>query len=650
MIEDNSKMKELVNKINYYSYQYYVLDNPIISDAEWDKLYDELLMLEKETGVVLENSPSKKVGGEILKGFKKVEHKFPLYSLEKCNSELTLQKWIENIKKEVLDAKFLVGYKYDGLTITLKYVNGKFVQGATRGNGIFGEDVTEQVKTIRTVPLSIPFKGEVIVQGEGIMKLSELEKYNRKSNEPLKNARNAVAGAIRNLDPKETKKRNLDVVCYNVVFCENKEFETQNEMLEFIKANGFLTSIDEQLFDNFEDIFKRINEIDNNKKFLDFLIDGAVVKLNDVKARDKFGYTAKHPKFSIAYKFAPEEQSALLKDVIWQVGRTGKITPGAIISPVELSGATVTKATLNNYGDILRKKVKLNSYVFVRRSNEVIPEILGLAHETENSKEIEKPQFCPSCNSELKEIGANLFCLNTFDCPEQIIERISHYCSRDAMNVEGVSEKTAKILMNKLNVKTIAGLYDLKVEDLLNLEGFKQKKAQNAIDAIEKSKNVNLAEFIYAIGILNVGKKTAKDLANNFKTFERIKNASFEQLCNIENVGEIIAQNIIDYFSNEKNTEILNKLFEKGVIVNEKCDNIKHNELTNKTIVLTGTLQNYGREEMTKLLEQYGVNVTSGVSAKTDFVLAGENAGSKLAKAKQLGIAIITEKEIEKWL
>ena len=644
------RMKELVGLINKYSYHYYVLDEPLISDKEWDKLYDELLLLEKESGIILEDSPSKKVGGEVLKGFNKVEHKEKLYSLEKVNNFEDLKDWLLDIKKKVNNAEFTVDYKYDGLTVVLTYENGILTNAATRGNGSVGEDVTSQVKTIRTVPLSIDYKGKVIIQGECIMKLSELEKFNKKGAEYLKNARNAAAGALRNLDPKVTKSRNLDVIAYGVIYIEGKTFKTQTDTIEFLKQNKFYIVNHYGVESDIEKIIDNFNEIDVERHNLDFLIDGAVIKLNNIKDREILGYTIKFPKWALAYKFEAEETSTKLLDVIWSVGRTGKVTPSAVLEPVELAGATIQRATLNNYEDILKKKVKINSFVFLRRSNEVIPEILGLAEDREDSREIEKIKFCPSCGAKLVDIGPNLFCLNTYECPEQIKEKIVHYASRDAMNIDGISEKTIDLFYEKLNLRSVADLYDLKYEDIISLDSFKEKKTLNTLNSIEKSKTVSLAKFIYAIGILNVGKKTAQDLSKTFKTFENFKNATLEDLIAIKDIGEIVAKSILDYFANEKNLKLIENIFNKGVKISEDNTVITNSVFSGLKVVLTGSLVNFKREELTQILTNLGADVVSSVSANTNLVICGENAGSKLDKAKKLNIKVIFEDELNKML
>lgn len=639
------RMKSLIEEINYHNYNYYSLDNPTISDAEWDKLYDELLTLEKQTGVVFEDSPSKRVGGEILEKFQKYTHKVPYYSLEKSNTYSRLNEWYEDIAQNVPNASFFVEYKYDGLTISITYKNGVLVNASTRGNGLVGEDVTEQVKTIRTVPLKIDYKGELVVQGEGIMKLSELEKYNSTALVPLKNARNAAAGAIRNLDPKVTKQRNLDVIFYSVNYIEDREFSTQQQMHEFLKQNKFNVNSNVKICSTYKDVENAVHKIDEEKYNLDFLIDGAVIKLNNIKQREIFGFTSKFPKWAIAFKFEAQELSTKLNDVVWQVGRTGKLTPIGLIEPVELAGATVKKATLNNMGDIERKNVKKGSYVFVRRSNEVIPEILGLARDCEDSEKILPPTFCPSCNTKLIEVGANLFCPNYY-CPEQIDDRITHFASRDAMNIEGVSEKTVGQFRENLGVKSIADLYDLTPEQLFTLEGFKDKKVDNYFKQLEKSKSISLQKFIYALGISNIGKKASKDLVKHFKTFEKIKNASVEEISEIYDFGLIMAQNVYDYFREPHNMEILNRLKNAGIKVEDSTTVLNSTKLEGLTFVLTGTLPNLSREQATEIIESHGGKTSSSVSKNTSFVLLGENAGSKLEKAQKLGIKTITEQEL----
>lgn len=643
------EMKELVDKLNKYAYNYYVLDQPTISDSEYDKLYDKLLKLEKQTGIVLPDSPTQRVGDTVLDNFTKVTHKTQLYSLDKCQSTADLGEWIDGVKQQEPSANFTLEYKFDGLTIVCTYKNGLFVSAATRGNGTVGEDVTNQVKTIKSVPLKIKFKGELIVQGEGMITLSNLKKFNQKyPNETLKNARNAVSGAIRNLDSRETAKRNLDWFCYNVCYAENKSFRSQEEMFAFLKENNFQIS-PYKIFSTSKEIIDEINKVDLDKSKLDILIDGMVVKLNQVYLRDEFGYTSKFPKWAMAYKFEAQELSTILKNVIWQVGRTGKITPIAEIEPVELSGATIYRATLNNYRDILRKNVEIGSRVFIRRSNEVIPEIVGLAEKLPNSLPIEKPKCCPSCGHSLVHIGALDFCPNKNGCREQIIDRITHFATRDAMNIEGFKDATAEFLYDIKGVKTPAQLYKLTYEDLLDLPLFKDKKAKKLFDAIQKSKTCELSNFIYALSIVNVGKKTAKDVAKFFPSLDKIKNATVEELFAIHDVGDVIAQSIVDFFHNQDNLKMIDELLNLGVQI-VYSDTVSSGKFNGMTFVLTGTLDGLTRQEATDIIEKNGGQVSSSVSRKTTYVLAGHDAGSKLEKAKKLNISIIDEEYFKKML
>ena len=643
------RMKELVNELDKHIYNYYVLDKPTISDYEYDKMYDELVKLEKESGIVLPNSPTQRVGGQILDGFVKYNHEIQLFSLDKCQSADELKKWIDDIKKVYPSANFSVEYKYDGLTIVCKYKDGYFVEAGTRGNGLVGENVTMQVKTIKSVPLKIPFKNELIVQGEGMITLSNLADYNKTSKEPLKNARNAVAGAIRNLDPKETAKRKLDWFTYQILKCDGKKFETQQEMNDFLIENGFKTGDFFKICKNFEEVWKEIQRIDSEKRNYNILMDGIVIKLNQVEHRQEFGYTAKFPKWAIAYKFKPEEISTILEDVVWQVGRTGKITPIGIIEPVELAGASIRRATLNNFGDIKRKQVKIGSRVFVRRSNEVIPEILGIAEDLPNSTEIIAPQKCPSCGTDVIENGANLFCPNKDNCPEQIIDRITNFASKEGVDIDGFSIMTAEELFYKLGVKSFHQLYELKKEDFLKLETFKDKKSQNLLSSIESSKITTLPKFIYALGIDGVGVKTAKDIAKKFTSLNNLKNAELEDILNIYNIGDVIAENIYEYFHNDKNLEEISNLL-KYISIEDYNLNIKQNEFTNKKVVITGTFEKYNRQQLTELLESFGAQVIDSVSKKTDYVIVGQNAGSKLAKARNLGINVVMEQDFYKMI
>lgn len=638
-------MQEIVKQLNQWAYEYYVLDKPTVADTQYDALYDQLVLLEKQTGVVLPDSPTHRVGGEPLKNFVQHKHLKRLYSLDKVQSFGELQEWMQKVNKAVGEVEFTVELKYDGLTINVTYEDGNFAGAATRGNGIVGEDVTEQVKTIKTVPLSIPFKGKCELQGEGIMRLSALEKYNREHpKDILKNARNAAAGAIRNLDPKVTAQRNLDVVFYSNGYEEGLQVHSQTQLVKFLQENGMLTNYVFKRAKTFEEVKAVINYIGEKRSSFDFLIDGVVIKINDFAVREKLGYTDKFPKWAIAYKFDAEQVTTKLNQVEWQVGRTGKLTPIGKLDAVELCGATIRRATLNNFGDILRKKLKTNALVFVRRSNDVIPEVLGAAEE--GGEEIVKPTVCPACGFPLQEVGANLYCVNAENCRPQIVARLSHYCEKGACDIEGLSDKTVNLMVDKLDVRSVADLYRLTKEQLLTLEGFKDKKAQNVVDAVEKSKNVALPQFIYALGLDNVGTVTAKDLAAMFGSVDNLQKATMEQLTSIDGIGDVVAEGIVQYFKESQNLEIIRQLKEAGINPQMHLQE-KKGPFLGKKVVLTGSLSHYTRSDASKIIESLGGEVSSTVSKTVNLVVAGEDAGSKLQKAQSLGIEIIDEQQFD---
>lgn len=636
-----NRMRELVDILNKYAHEYYVLDNPTVSDKEYDYLYDELVKLEKETGEVLFDSPTKRVGGAPISAFKKHVHVKRLYSLDKATEERQLIDFDNKIKKEIDNPVYTVEYKFDGLTICLTYDGGRFVCASTRGNGVEGEDVTAQVLTIKSFPLVIDYKGKIEVQGEAIMRLSVLEEYNKTADEVLKNARNAVAGAIRNLDPKVTEKRRVEIMFYNVNYISDDILFSQTDCVEFLRKNGFKVHPYFAVCKDINAVMSAINDIENSRKTLDILTDGAVVKVDDFSVRDKLGSTDKFPRWAVAFKFEAEEVTTILKDVKWQVGRTGKLTPLGILQPTELAGATVRKATLNNYGDLQRKGVKINSRVLIRRSNEVIPEILGTTELYDNSKEVEKPTICPFCKSQLKEVGANLFCPND-NCRPRVVAKLTNFACKNGMDIDGFSEKTAGVLFDVFNVKSFSSLYKLDREKIRLLDGYKEAKTDNLFNAIEKSKAVEFANFIYALGIDNVGKKTAKDLAVKFEDFKSLSLASREELLCIEDVGEVVADCIVSYFSDDENLRDIEELFNLGVVVVYPKKN-NNGVFSGEKVVLTGALSEFTRDEAGKIIERLGGEIQSSVSKKTTIVLAGENAGSKLDKAKALNIKIIDE-------
>ena len=642
------RMQELVKRLNETAYAYYVLDNPVISDMQWDQMYDELKRLEAETGIVLPDSPTRRVGGEPLKGFEEHTHITRLWSMDKVQSMEELDAWIERTEKlaEKEDLQYYLEYKFDGLTLNLTYRNGELVQAATRGNGVTGEAILPQAKTIQSGPRTIPYKGLLEVQGECIMRLSTLEKYNKTAKEPLKNARNAAAGALRNLDPSVTASRHLDAFFYQIGTIENPPYDSQPGMLNFLRENGFQVSPYLGSSKGREDLEKCIRDIEKQRGELDWLIDGVVIKVGDYSLRERMGYTEKFPRWAVAYKFKAEECVTTLLDITWELGRTGKLTPLAHVEPVDFYGVTVRKATLNNLGDIKRKNVAIGCDVWIRRSNDVIPEIMGRAGEPKAGEiPIEKPVICPACGYPLTERGAHLFCMNRETCRPQAVARLAHFAGREAMDIDGFSEKTAGQLYDQIGIRQPADLYSLTPMDLLILDGFKEKKAANLIDALEKSKHCDLDAFLFAIGIPNVGRKTARDLAQRFGTLERLKAADEAELTAIPDIGDIVAGSITEYFSFPENNQMIERLFAAGVNPRE-IRAASEGVFSGMSIVVTGTLPNLSRKQAEDLIRSMGGNAAGSVSKKTAFVVAGEDAGSKLTKAQSLGIEIIDEAEL----
>ena len=650
-MDKKQEINELIKKIEELNYHYYTLDAPLVSDGEYDKLYDRLKELENEADIHPDNSPTQKVGGEVLEKFEKHFHISRLYSQDKAQNYEELKEWIERAsrlhdsykqthKEKLPDLEFVMEYKFDGLTINLTYEDGKLINAATRGNGIVGEEISAQAKTIKSIPLKIEEQSLLEIQGEALMPLSELERYNKENEFQLKNARNAAAGALRNLDTNETRKRNLTAYFYNIS-TTNLDFSTELEMLDFLKNENFNIHPYHKLVKTYDEIILELDKIENERNTIDILTDGVVIKINDKKTQEVLGYTNKFPRWSVAFKFEAEEYTTTLLDVVWNVGRTGKVTPSAILEPVDFSGATVSRATLNNYDDILRKKVRIGSTVFIRRSNDVIPEILGVVDERqEGTKPIEKPSHCPYCNTDLIEGNVHIICPNSISCTPQLLARMQHYASRNAMDIEGLSEKTIAQLMGELKIEDIYEIYDLKFADLLKLDRFGRKKSQNLIDAIAESKNRDLNRFIYAIGIPNVGERTARDLANKFKTFDNLRHANVDQLVEIDDIGDITALNIVEFFDDKKISNAIDILLSKGINLNEVKNDDTSNELENLTFVITGTIEDYKREDIKELIEKNGGKITGSVSKNTDILLCGQKAGSKLTKAKDFGIEV----------
>lgn len=643
------RMHELVQKLNEYAYRYYVLDDPVISDGEYDKLYDELVALEKQTGVVLPDSPTIRVGDKPLSKFNQVVHRGKLFSLDKCQSKEEMRAWLDKLSVNGKMPLCSVEYKFDGLTINLTYENGVLTRAATRGNGEIGEEVTMQVRTIKSVPLSIPYKGVIEVQGEGIMTLSALAAYNARPDVvPLKNARNGVAGAIRNLDPKVTADRKLDMICYNVNYMDDGNFPDGKAMLAFLRENNFKLSDYCRYCSTPDEVMAALDEIESRRDSLDFLIDGAVVKVDNTAMREELGYTQKFPRWAMAFKFAPEEATTTVRDVIWQVSRTGKLNPLAVLDPVDLAGVTVSRATLSNISEIRRKDIRIGSRVFIRRSNDVIPEITGVAEHTENSREIVPPAVCPACGAPVVQDGIFVKCSNTRACANTIISALSHFCERDAMDIEGLSDKTLELLYGLNKVKAFHDIYALKQEDFDEVEGFRDKRTGNLLAAIEKSKMTTLARFLYAIGIPNIGKKSAGQLEEEFRTLDAVMNASKEDFAALDDFGDIMAEGVKAYFDDEHNRREIELLLKAGVTFIQK--QVAEGVFSGKKVVLTGALVSMKRGKAKEEIEKRGGSVAESVSKAVNLVIVGEDAGSKLAKAEKLGIPTISEGEFLKML
>lgn len=655
MDETLERIQALVRQLNETAYQYYVLDNPTLSDKEWDQLYDQLVQLEAATGMVMPDSPTHRVGGEPLSVFLPHRHMARLWSMDKAQSVEAIRDWARRAEKlreaavqagQALPAlSYVVEYKFDGLTINLTYEGGRLVEAATRGNGVTGEAILRQVMTIRSVPLTIPFQGKMEVQGEGYMRLSALEEYNRRAVEPLKNPRNGAAGALRNLDPKVTSARRLDASFYNVGYIEGMRFQSHEEMMAFLRENHFPVSDFLGRASTIEGAIALTQQVEQSRSELDFMIDGAVIKVSDFATREALGATDKFPRWAVAFKFEAEEVTTELKEVSWELGRTGKLTPLAHLEPVELAGATIQRATLNNLGDIERKRLKLGARVWLRRSNEVIPEIMGRVDAySEDEREILPPERCPACGTPLEARGAHLFCPNRDGCVPQIVARLTHFASRDAMDIETFSEKTAAQLNRMLGVCEPDQLYALTVEQLASLERFGEKKAQNLVDALRASRDCSLDAFIFALGIPNVGRKTARDLAERYQAMEGLMEATLEQLVEIPDIGDIVARSIVDYFADPLNRRLVERLQAAGVRPHWQAAR-REGAFSGMTVVVTGTLGAMTRSEAEQAIERAGGKASSSVSKKTSLVVAGESAGSKRAKAEQLGVRVIGEAE-----
>lgn len=649
-----TRMDELIDQINYHSNKYYNDDDPEISDYEYDNLMKELIKIEEENPQIKRaDSPSSRVGGKPLDKFTQITHKIPMLSLSNAYSDKDLKDFDKRVRELADDSvEYVVEFKIDGLSVGLTYKNGVFEKGATRGNGVVGEDITENLRTVKTIPLKINDTEEVVVRGEVYISKQNFEKINELQEEQglqlFANPRNLAAGTLRQLDSKLTAKRPLDIFIFNLEYIENTNLKSHSESLEYLKNLGFKVSTDYKVCSNIEGVIEHIEYWTENRSKLPFEIDGMVIKVNDLQQREVMGYTAKSPRWAIAYKFPAEQKKTKLIDIIVEVGRTGTITPTAILEPVRLAGTTVSRATLHNEDYINEKDIKIGDTVLVQKAGDIIPQVVQVVKDDRDGNEIEFkfPDKCPVCSEPTVRLEgeAAVKCIN-ISCPAQIRRGIIHFASRDAMNIEGLGESIVGLLLDNNIIKDIADLYYIKKEDVINLERMGEKSAENLIKAIEKSKQNELYRLINGLGIKYIGVKGAKVLAKNFDSLDEIINADAVQLTNLEEFGDIMANSVVEFFKEEKNMTVINKLKEAGVnteSIKNKDESIV-NIFEGMKIVLTGTLPTLKRNDAKEMIEARRGKATSSVSKSTTFVLAGEEAGSKLTKANELGVKVIDE-------
>lgn len=650
------RMEELIQIINEADYNYHTLDNPTITDQEYDKYLRELIEIEEEHPEwIRDYSPTQHAGGKIIDSFEKVNHKIPMMSLSDVFSESEVVAFDERVKKEISNPKYMCELKIDGLSVSLLYEKGKLVRAATRGDGVVGENITHNAKTIKSIPLKLKEEVDIEVRGEIFMNKKTLEEINeerKKKNEPLlQNCRNAAAGSIRQLDSKVAAKRKLDNFIYHLPNPLDYGIHTHSEALDYMKHLGFKTNPNNLLVRNIKEVIEFIEQKAQERKSLPYDIDGIVIKVNNIDDQQKLGYTAKYPKWATAYKFPAEEVLTKLIDIIFTVGRTGQITPNAVLEPVIVAGSTVSRATLHNEDYVIEKDLKVGDIVSIRKAGDVIPEVVEakLERRTGQEKDFKMIKNCPICHAKIiKKAGqVDYFCPNE-KCPARHVESLIHFVSRDAMNIDGLGDRIMEDFYNFGYIKSITDIYNLKKyeKELKRLEGYGDKSVNNLLEAIEKSKTNSLEKLIFGLGIPNVGEKTAKILAQNYKTLDNLMSTDITSLTSIKDIGEIIAKCVVEFFSKDENIQEINNLKELGLNTKYLGKEIKKNEnFSGKTFVLTGTLQIYTRDEAKQLIELYGGNTTSTVSKKTSVVIVGDNPGSKYEKAKKLGIEIWTEEE-----
>lgn len=661
-IDQILKLRELLKK---YEYEYYVLNQSSVSDAEYDKLMNQLIDLEsKYPQFITPDSPTQKVGGTFDSSFKKVRHNTPMLSLSNVYNEEEIRSFTKRID-DIIDNKlqeYVCECKIDGLSIALSYENGVLVKAATRGDGITGEDITLNAYNIASIPQHIPYYGNIEVRGEVYMSKHTLEELNiiqeRQGKEPFANCRNAAAGSLRQLDYTITKQRNLETFIYTLVEPEKYEIKSQYEALQFMKKLGFCINKEAKIVHNVQEILDFIKDLGNRRNSLPYDIDGVVIKLNDLDQYSTIGYTAKAPKWATAYKFPPEEVPCKLLDIVFTVGRTGRITPNAVIEPTKVAGSTITRSTLHNEDYILSKDLRIGDTIYIHKAGDVIPEVgdVLLERRPKDAKPFKMIDTCPICKEKIyrEEGEADYYCLN-INCPARILESVIHFCDRKAMNIDGMGEANVKLLLDLNLIENIADIYQLYNHsyELKHIPGWGEKSVYNLLNAIENSKNNSLERLLFALGILQVGEKTAKILAKEFNNIDNLMNADMATLSNIDNIGPIMAKDIYNFFKEEKNIELINKLKSYGVnMVNLNAQKADSNSFfSGKTIVLTGTLSFMGRTEASNLLEnECGAKMSGSVSKKTDLVIVGDNPGSKYDKALELNIKILTEEEFHNLL
>ena len=650
------RMNYLIKILSDASYDYYVLDDPKITDQEYDAYYRELETIEKlHPDWVLDTSPTKKVGGEVIDEFTKVEHTIPMLSLGDVFNEDEIVDFLQRIENSGVKSNYVCELKIDGLSVSLKYERGILVQGATRGNGVVGEDITHNVKTIKSIPLKLKQPLDIEVRGEIYMSKETLEKINKerisKGEKPLQNPRNAAAGSIRQLDSKIAAQRNLDAFLYHLPNPLDFGIKTHHEALEFMKTLGFKINPNNRIVKNINEVMNYIHEKGTIRKDLPYDIDGVVIKVDNLSDQKKLGFTARTPRWAIAYKFPAEEVLTKLNDILFTVGRTGKITPNAILDPVQLMGSTISRATLHNEDYVIKKGLMIHDTVSIRKAGDVIPEVVESKIERRTGKEIPFKMItnCPICNTKLikKEGEVDYYCPNT-NCPARHIESFIHFVSRPAMNIDGLGDRLMEDLYNFKFISTIPDIYRLssKKDDLTKLEGYGEKSVTNLLNAIEESKSNSLERLLFGLGIKNVGKEKAKILAKTYKTIDNLSKAKYDELVEIPDIGPIIAKNIVDYFTNEDNLKIIEELKDLGLNMEYISEELKLNEdFLDKSFVLTGTLTKLTRDEAKALIENAGGKTVGSVSKKTYAVIVGDNPGSKYDKAKSLNIPIWTEEE-----